>query len=59
MAKLIILSIVLITFAVPVHLSTSAQPQRALRRAQRLILAFIVVWGLMCLNWYPALVPLK
>jgi hypothetical protein len=59
MAKLIILSIVLVSFAVPVWLSTSPQPRRALRRAQRIILVFIVVWAFMCLHWYPELVPLK
>jgi hypothetical protein len=59
MAKLIILSIVLFSFAVPVYLSTARQPRRALRRVQTLVLVFIVVWALMCLKWYPQLVPLE
>jgi hypothetical protein len=59
MAKLIILSIVLVSFAVPVWFSTSTQPRRALRRVQQIILVFIVVWAYMCLHWYPQLVPLE
>jgi len=58
-AKLIILSIVLVSFAVPVRLATSRQPRVALRRAQWIVLAFIVIWALMCLRWYPQLVFLK
>jgi hypothetical protein len=59
MAKLIILSIVLASFAVPLRLSTAAQPRRALRRAQGIMLVCIVIWAMMCLHWYPALVPLQ
>ena len=59
MAKLIIFSVVLISFVVPFRLATSAKPRQALRRAQGFVLAFIVVWALMCLRWYPALVFLK
>jgi hypothetical protein len=59
MEKLIILSIVIVTFAVPMWLSTSARPRRALRRAQWLVLGFIFVWAFMCLRWYPRLVPLQ
>lgn len=59
MAKLIILSIVLFSFAVPVRLSTARQPRRALRRSQTLVLVYIVVWAVMCLKWYPNLVSLE
>jgi hypothetical protein len=59
MAKLIILSVVIMSFAVPSLLATSPRPRAALRRAQFIVLAFIVVWGLMCVRWYPDLVPLK
>lgn len=59
MAKLIILSIVLVSFAVPVQLAASPRPKNALRRAQWIVLAFIVLWALMCLRWYPQLVFLK
>jgi hypothetical protein len=58
-AKLIILSIVLVSFAIPLWLSTSPRPRPALRRSQWIVLAFIVVWAFMCARWYPALVPLK
>jgi hypothetical protein len=59
MAKLIILSIVIMSFAVPVRLSTAPRPRLALRRAQQIIAFFIVVWTFMCLRWYPTLVPLE
>jgi hypothetical protein len=58
-AKLIIFSIVLVSFVVPVWLSTAKQPRRALRRTQRIVLVFIVVWALMCLRWYPELVEVQ
>jgi hypothetical protein len=59
LAKLIILSIVLVSFVLPVWLSTEKHPRRAVRRVQHLILIFIVVWAYLCLHWYPELVPLK
>jgi hypothetical protein len=59
MAKLIILSIVLVSFAVPVRLARAPRPRRALRRAQGIVLAFVVVWAVMCLRWYPHLVTLE
>jgi hypothetical protein len=59
MAKLIILSIVLVSFVVPIRLAKSSQPRQALRRTQWTILAFIVVWTIMCLKWYPQLVNLE
>jgi hypothetical protein len=58
-SKLIIFSIVLVSFAAPVWLSVAPQPRRALRRAQGLVLLFILVWAFMCLKWYPALVQLE
>jgi hypothetical protein len=59
LAKLIILSIVLVSFGVPIWLSSSPQPRRALGRAQWVILAYIFVWALMCVRWYPQLVEVK
>jgi hypothetical protein len=59
MAKLIILSILLISVSVPAWLSTSPQPRKALRKAQVLVVLFVIVWGYLCLHWYPVLVPLK
>jgi hypothetical protein len=59
LAKLIIFSIVLVSFVIPVRLSTGANARRALRRVQVILLAYIVVWALMCLIWYPQLVSVK
>jgi len=59
MAKLIILSIVLVSMGVPAWLSTSPRPRKALRQAQGYVLLFVILWGYLCLNWYPDLVPLK
>ncbi len=59
MAKLVILSIVIVSMAVPIALSARPSPQRALRRAQWLVVAFVFVWAAMCLLWYPQLQPLQ
>ena len=59
MSKLIILSIVLVSVAVPTWLSTSPQPRKALRRAQGIVALFVIVWAYLCLHWYPDLSPLK
>jgi hypothetical protein len=58
-AKLILLSIVIVSMAIPIRLCTRPSPRRALRRAQWLIVAFIFLWGFLCIVWYPALVPLE
>ncbi len=59
MAKLIILSVVLVSFIVPIRLATKVQPARAVRRTQGMVFLFILIWALLCLHWYPALVPLE
>jgi hypothetical protein len=59
MAKLIILSVLLASVVIPAWLSTSPQPRRALRRAQGMVVLWVVVWGFLCLHWYPALVMIK
>ena len=59
MAKLIILSIVLMSFAVPIWFSTAPQPRRTIRRVQTIMLVYIVIWAIMCLRWYPDIVELK
>ena len=59
MAKLIILSIVLASFVLPVWLSTKPQPRRTIRRLQWTMFFFVIVWAYMCLRWYPLVVPLK
>jgi hypothetical protein len=56
--KLILLSIIFVSAGVPIALSGSRSPRRALRRAQWIALAFVLVWAYMCIAWYPQLVPL-
>jgi hypothetical protein len=58
-AKLIILSIVLMSFGLPIHLASARQARRSLRRMQTFTLVFIVAWAFMCLYWYPSIVTLK
>lgn len=57
MAKLILLSIVLVTVTVPMLLSTRKSPKRTLRTIQIISLVFVVIWAWMCLTIYPQLVP--
>jgi hypothetical protein len=57
--KLIILSVVLVSFALPVWQSTGPKSRAALRRVQWLILGFILIWAYMCTRCYPQLVELK
>jgi hypothetical protein len=58
-AKLILLSVVLVSMIIPIRLATRASPKRTLRRVQWTIVAFVFVWALLCIVWYPALVPLE
>jgi hypothetical protein len=57
--KLIILSVVVVSMALPGWLATAARPRPALRRAQILVFLFVIVWAFLCTRWYPQLVPLK
>ena len=59
MAKLILLSILLVSVAVPLRLSDRQSARVALKRAQWTTVAFIVVWAVLCIAWYPSLVPLE
>jgi hypothetical protein len=58
-AKLIILSIVIVSFLFPLPLATAANPRRALRRTQIAFFFFVIVWAYLCARWYPTLVELK
>jgi hypothetical protein len=58
-AKLILLSIVVVSMVVPIALSNRPTPRRALRRAQWIIFAYIFVWALMSIFVYPELVPVE
>jgi hypothetical protein len=57
--KLIIFSIVIVSFALPVWLSPASRPRRTLRRLQWTMLLLVIVWAYMCLKWYPHIVPLR
>lgn len=57
MAKLILLSIVIVSVVVPMLLATRRSPVRMLRNAQVAALLAVVVWAYMCISWYPQLVP--
>jgi hypothetical protein len=59
MAKLILLSIVMVGVLVPIAMSTRRRPRKALRAAQIVAVSFVVVWAYMCITWYPQLVPLE
>ena len=59
MAKLILLSVVLVSMIIPIRVATRPSPKRALRRVQWMIVAFVFVWAFLCIFWYPALVPLE
>ncbi len=59
MAKLMLLSIVLVCVFVPAILAPRRSPRRSLRLAQIVSVGFVVVWAYMCIAWYPQLVPLE
>jgi len=59
LAKLILLSIVLLSMAVPIHLSARPAPKRVLRRVQWIVAAIVVVWAFLCIVVYPKLQPLE
>lgn len=59
MEKLIILSIVVVSFVVPLSLAVARYPRKALRRTQAIVFLYIVVWAYLCTRWYPQLVQLK
>jgi hypothetical protein len=59
MAKLILLSVIIVAVVVPVWLSSRRRPRSALRTAQIISISFVVVWAYLCLTWYPELVPLE
>ena len=59
MAKFIMLSIVLVSMGLPLRMSSSRGPRRALRFVQWATAAFVVVWAYTCIFWYPRLVPIE
>jgi hypothetical protein len=59
MPKLIVISILLVTFVAATWFSNAKSPKSALRKAQWIVVVYVFVWGYMCLNWYPQLVPVE
>jgi hypothetical protein len=57
MAKLILLSVVIVGIVVPIALSTRRAPKKTLRLVQVVCLGFVLVWAYLCITWYPQLVP--
>jgi hypothetical protein len=59
MSKLIILSVVILSVAVPMAVSSRPKPQAALRQVVYIMIFAIFVWSQLCLKLYPQYVPLK
>jgi hypothetical protein len=58
LAKLIVLSIIIVSFVLPIAMATRPRPRIMLRRVQWITLAWVVVWAYLCVTWYTRLVPL-
>jgi hypothetical protein len=58
-SKLILLAMVLFTSIVPLILSPSPNPQRALRRLQVWTVLATFVWAFACRNIYPDIVHVE
>jgi hypothetical protein len=56
MAKLILLSVVLLTIALPMAVAERAGPRRSLRLVWGGMIAFALVWAVLCTWAYPQLV---
>jgi hypothetical protein len=56
MAKLILLLVILFSVLVPVALCTRPSPRRVLRTIQILTFGVVLLWGYLCLTYYPQLV---
>jgi len=57
--KLILLGIVLFTSILPVTLTASKNPRRAVKRIQIMTGIAVCIWAYLCRNWYPDLVPVE
>ena len=58
MAKLLVLSVILVSVILPMIAATRPKPQKNLRIVLGVIVVVILVWTQLCLRVYPALVPL-
>ena len=58
MAKLILLSVIIASIAIPILIAERPRPQATVRFLTILMIVIIVVWSQLCLWMYPTLVPL-
>ena len=56
MSKLIVLSIIILSIAMPIMLAERKSPKRAVRLIWTTVVAFAFVWGFLCTWLYPKLV---
>jgi hypothetical protein len=59
MAKLIPLSMILMTLVLPIVFSERPRPHRSVRVLQAVMLAFVLVWGILCITVYPQYVKVE
>jgi hypothetical protein len=59
MAKLIPLSVVLVSIIVPMLFADKARPKAKLRFVLLVVIGYILVWTQLCLRVYPEYVPLE
>jgi hypothetical protein len=59
LAKLILLSIVLFTTALPILLAGRPDPRRMVRLLQILTVIAAFIWAYACRTWYPQLVTVE
>jgi hypothetical protein len=57
--KLILFSILLVSVFAATRLSTTRVARKGVRNVQMICGIFVFIWAYMCLNWYPALVPVE
>jgi hypothetical protein len=55
MAKLLLISLLVGTVLIPIHLARDPRPRRGLRRVIRAMLTFVAGWGLACAYLYTRL----
>jgi len=56
MAKLILLSVILLTIALPIAVAERPGPKKSLRLVWGVLVAFAFVWAILCTRCYPQLV---
>jgi hypothetical protein len=56
MAKLIVLSVILLTIVMPIWLSDRPNPKKSLRLIWIVLVVYAFVWAALCTQCYPKLV---